>query len=81
MRKIMNYLRLDLKVCEGGGTLWLRGAIADGVYCRGCAQTVSELPERRQKHAGGRPKTRLTRSRRMGCGAATPAAAVAGGAR
>ncbi len=68
----MNYLRLDLKVCEGCGTLWLRGTVTEGVYCRGCAQTVSELPEARKKNAGGRPRGR---SRRMGC------AAAAGGAR
>lgn len=71
----MNYLRLNLKVCEACGTLWLRGPIAEGVYCRGCMRRLAEFPTRREKHAGGRPRRRL---RLAGCAVA---AATLGGAR
>jgi hypothetical protein len=39
----MKDFRVDLKVCEGCGTLWLRAA-EHGVYCRGCALWLSEFP-------------------------------------
>jgi hypothetical protein len=70
----MNYLRVDLKVCEGCGVLWLRTEV-DGVYCRGCARRLSEFPAPRKRHAGGR-KRRLARA--SGCAAA---ANTTGGAR
>ena len=56
----MNYLRLDLKVCEGCGTLWLRKGVADGVYCCGCARTLADFPAPREVHSGAR-KPRLAR--------------------
>jgi hypothetical protein len=62
----MNDLRMDLKVCEGCGALWLRAAIVDGVYCRGCAGRLAEYPAPRKRHAGGRK--RLVRI--SGCSAA-----------
>jgi hypothetical protein len=70
----MNYLRMDLKVCEGCGALWLRTEVG-GVYCRGCAQRLSEFPAPRMRHPGGR-KRRLARA--SGCAAA---ANITGGAR
>lgn len=57
----MNYLPLDLKVCEGCGALWLRMGSADGIYCRGCVRHLARFPEPRTKHAGGR-KPRLARA-------------------
>ena len=73
-------LRLDLKVCEGCGTLWLRTGLADGVYCRGCARTLADFPAPRGRHAGGR-KPQLRRG--TGCAGASAGieAGVAGGAR
>jgi hypothetical protein len=71
----MSYLRMDLKVCEGCGALWFRGATVNGVYCRGCAGRLAEFPAPRVRHAGGRPRSR----RAAGCASAS--AAVAGGAR
>lgn len=56
----MNYLRMDLKVCEGCGALWLRRETADGLYCRGCARRLAEFPAPRGKHGGGR-KPKLAR--------------------
>jgi hypothetical protein len=39
----MKDFRVELKVCEGCGALWLR-AVGCGVYCRGCALRLSEFP-------------------------------------
>lgn len=50
----MMYLRLELKVCEACGTLWLRSK-SDPVYCTPCSLRLVNFPERR-KHAGGRPR-------------------------
>ena len=75
----VNYLRIDLKVCEGCGVLWLRRVMVEGVYCRGCAGQLAEFPAPRGKHAGGR---RRRRARAVGCGVGTNAAAnIGGGAR
>lgn len=57
----MKYLRLDLKVCEGCGALWLREAATKGIYCRHCASRLAEFPAPRGKHRGGR-KPRLLRT-------------------
>lgn len=51
----MKYLRLELKVCEGCGALWLRTGVWDGVYCSLCALQLSDFPLPKGKHAGGRP--------------------------
>ncbi len=64
----MNYLRMDLKVCEGCGALWLRMSVTKDVYCRSCATRLAEFPAPRQGRHGGR-RTRLVRA--TGCGAAT----------
>jgi hypothetical protein len=50
----MTSLRMDLKVCEGCGALWLRMDGVCSVYCRGCARQVSDFPAPRPRHAGGR---------------------------
>ena len=71
----VNYLRIDLKVCEGCGVLWLRRVMVEGVYCRGCAGRLAEFPAPRRKHAGG-PRRRRTRA--VGC---TAAVGIAGGVR
>ena len=47
----MNYLRVELKVCEGCGALWLR-AMGQGVYCLGCAVRLSEFPAPRMSRRG-----------------------------
>jgi hypothetical protein len=52
----MNYLRLDLKICEGCGALWLRAGARDGVYCRACSHYLVDFPAPRAKHQGGRPR-------------------------
>lgn len=50
----MNGLKIDLKVCEGCGALWLRTAGLSGVYCSGCAGEMAQFPNPRGRHAGGR---------------------------
>jgi hypothetical protein len=72
----MNYLRMDLKVCEGCGALWLRMCAMKGVYCRSCAAKLAEFPPPRVRRNGGK-RTLLKRA--AGCGAA--GASCAGGAR
>ena len=70
----MMYLRMELKVCEGCGALWLRSGERAHVYCTSCSTRLMSFPVRR-KHAGGRPRTKCVRTMR-------PAAlALAGGAR
>jgi len=59
----MNHLRLDLKVCEGCGGLWIRAGVVDGVYCRRCAEVLAEFPPVRCRgrrgvaRAGGASRT------------------------
>jgi hypothetical protein len=66
----MKDCRMELKVCEGCGALWLRNA-GRGVYCRGCALWLSEFPAPRGRRAARRKRV---------AGMAT-AVMVAGGAR
>ena len=76
----MNYLRMDLKVCEGCGALWLRPGVSGGIYCKGCQATLADFPVARGRRVPLGPRRRrngihsvsLNRNR---------VAAVAGGAR
>lgn len=56
----MTILRVELKVCEGCGALWVRPA-GQGVYCRGCAKYLAEFPAPRGKRKTGR-KPRVARA-------------------
>lgn len=66
----MKDLRMELKVCEGCGALWLRASLGfgAGIYCRNCAAVMAEFPA-----AKGPKKVTPTRVRR--------ALACVGGAR
>jgi hypothetical protein len=78
----MKDFRVELKVCEACGALWLR-AIDHGVYCRGCALRLSDFPETVAE------SLRIGRNKLAGCAqpqmkAAKPAlrlVAFAGGSR
>ena len=59
----MKYVRVELKICEGCGALWLRHGIQDGIWCAACARRLSGFPEPRGRHAGGRPRL----ARTQGC--------------
>jgi hypothetical protein len=61
----MKDFRVDLKVCEGCGALWLRTG-AQGIYCKGCAQRLSEFPPVRVSRRGRKRKTTTT-ARTMAC--------------
>ena len=61
----MKVLRLELKVCEGCGVLWIRSEIKNGVYCTICLKRLEDFPEPAGKRAGGRPRTSLRRAK--GC--------------
>ncbi len=54
----MNYLRMDLKVCEGCGALWLRTGALEGVYCRSCRARLAEFPAARGRRAPLGPRRR-----------------------
>jgi hypothetical protein len=78
-REKMSYLRMDLKVCEGCGTLWLRACALDGVYCRSCRARLSEFPLARGRRVPLGPRKKATRLRPAGAGSTLTV--VAGGAR
>ena len=59
----MKYLRVELKVCEGCGALWLRQPEVNNVYCTLCHLQLSSFPEPRAMHPGGRPSTGRPRRR------------------
>jgi hypothetical protein len=46
----MNDLRMELKVCEGCGALWLRTSNQGGIYCRSCRSRLSQLPAAKGHH-------------------------------
>ena len=51
----MNYLHMELKVCEGCGALWLRaGVLSMGVYCRRCAAELAQFPAARGRRSPSR---------------------------
>jgi len=52
----MKYLKMDLKVCEGCGGLWIRNGREAGVYCRYCVVILAEFPAPRAKRATGRKR-------------------------
>ena len=61
----MNHLRLELKVCEGCGTLWVRADRASGVYCATCVRRLAEFPTVRSRRL--RARTRVSRALSAGC--------------
>ena len=80
----MKYLRMDLKVCEGCGALWLRSRLSDGVYCRYCVVTLAEYPAPRghRRPVQGRHQTNHPGRRTAAHSSSTGRfVAVAGGAR
>ena len=41
----MKHFRMDLKVCEGCGALWLRAGVVEGVYCGRCRAKLAAFPK------------------------------------
>jgi len=54
----MKYVKMQLKVCEGCGTLWVRSLLC-GVYCKRCALLLSEFPNPESRKRRGRKKRTL----------------------
>jgi len=53
----MIYLRVQLKICEGCGNLWLRIHNEAVNYCGACTRKLGEFPKpRTRSHPGGRRK-------------------------
>ena len=44
MENQMKHLRVDLKICEGCGALWLRALRLESVYCRACSCRFADYP-------------------------------------
>jgi hypothetical protein len=49
-------LRLELKVCEGCGGLWVRRQGRSNPYCVGCSERLMDFPKRSR-----RPKSAVRR--------------------
>jgi hypothetical protein len=56
----MKDLRVQLKICEGCGALWLRAEVTGGVYCSRCAVVLAEFPS-----VGGHRRARRPQVRRQ----------------
>ena len=52
----MEYLRVQLKVCEGCGNLWFRTQSAEEVYGRCCAGKLAQHAKARPERSGRRAK-------------------------
>jgi uncharacterized Zn finger protein (UPF0148 family) len=48
-------LRVQLKVCEGCGTLFFRAEAEGTVYCRGCETKLRDFPSPESRKRRGRP--------------------------
>jgi len=60
----MEYLLLELKICEGCGMLWLRRNQPAAPYCSGCTQRLANFPvPTTTRRASGGPRTPGSRSR------------------
>jgi hypothetical protein len=42
-------LRLELKVCEGCGGLWVRRQGRSNPYCVGCSERLTDFPKRSRR--------------------------------
>lgn len=70
--------RVEVKVCERCGGLWLRPAATNGerglIYCSPCARVMAELPPARKELPNGRRKKKdkgapsFAPTLRKGCG-------------
>ena len=61
----MEYLRVQLKVCEGRGGLWFRTETLVKVYCTGCAGKMAGHAKARLENRPGRRPTHARRVQRQ----------------
>ncbi len=57
----MTFEYMQLKVCEGCGSLWLRAIVVSEVYCGACARKLADFPRAGIERRPGR-KRRITAS-------------------
>ena len=84
----MNDLRMELKICEGCGALWLRAgapyvgtsACRPGVYCKHCVRVLAAFPAARGPKKNSRIRVRV-RNRTGVTVAVAAKISMAGGAR
>jgi hypothetical protein len=50
----MRDIKLELKICEGCGSLWVRHYGQAQPYCAGCKKKLAEYPNRGRKRPRGR---------------------------
>lgn len=81
LENTMKYLRVEVKICEGCGALWLRRGTADGIYCIECVARLASFPAPTGKRAGGRPATRQARLKGCSSGRRAAVCPCSGGAR
>jgi nucleoid DNA-binding protein len=48
-------LRVQLKVCEGCGSLWYRAQNIGSVYCKQCEVKLKDFPSPESRKRRGRP--------------------------
>jgi predicted Fe-S protein YdhL (DUF1289 family) len=76
----MKNFRVELKVCEACGALWLR-AVDQGAYCRGCERWLSEFPTPGTYRVRNRSKVeRISLHRRNNASRSSRMAVCMGGA-
>ena len=49
-------LRVQLKICEGCGSLWYRSQSEESVYCRACKTRLRDFPTPQSRRRRGRPR-------------------------
>ena len=52
------FLQVQLKVCEGCGSLWFRAQNWNEVYCGGCRKRLEAFPSPGSRKKRGRPSRR-----------------------
>ena len=53
-KRAMKQIKVQLKVCEGCGALWVRSLVC-GVYCKHCRVLLAEFPKPLSRKRRGRP--------------------------
>ncbi len=80
----MKEFRVELKVCEGCGGLWLRACglevVKQGAYCTSCMQWLAEFPAPKRRSARTEAqRRRRQRNRAAKTGAVVELVGVGGG--
>ena len=63
----MKDYRVELKVCEACGGLWLRarGMQSSGAYCNSCVRWLAEFPAPKRKQSGSETQRRRRERNRL----------------